>query len=130
MIAFPLLCVQLAAGAQGCHPPCTHAPRARRANATASCPESFKSARGSAPIVRHGGNAAPRWGRPGRDAPMRKTRLLRATVLAVACSLSMAVSAQSGVPKAIDIPPGDLVSNLQEIGRASRRERVGRYVEN
>src|SRR3546814_14376897 len=55
---------------------------------------------------------------------MRKTRLLRATVLAVACSLSMAVSAQSGVPKAIDIPPGDLVSNLQALTRQSGAEFV------
>src|SRR3546814_19095883 len=57
---------------------------------------------------------------------MRKTRLLRATVLAVACSLSMAVSAQSGVPKAIDIPPGDLVSNLQALTRQSGAEFVYR----
>src|SRR3546814_13944479 len=57
---------------------------------------------------------------------MRKTRLLRATFLAVACSLSMAVSAQSGVPKAIDIPPGDLVSNLQALTRPSGADVVYR----
>ena len=57
---------------------------------------------------------------------MRKNRLLRATVLAMACSLSMAVSAQSGAPRAIDIPPGDLVSSLQALTRQSGAEFVYR----
>ncbi len=53
---------------------------------------------------------------------MRKTRLLRATVLAVACSLSMAVFAQSDATKSIDIPPGDLVTGLQALTRQSGAE--------
>jgi len=53
---------------------------------------------------------------------MRKSKLLRATVLAVACSLSLAVSAQSGEPKPIDIPPGDLVGSLQTLARQSGAE--------
>src|SRR3546814_7915996 len=44
----------------------------------------------------------------------------------VACSLSRAVSEQSGVPKAIDIPPGDLVSNLQALTRQAGAEFVYR----
>lgn len=53
---------------------------------------------------------------------MRKTRLLRATVLAIACSLSLAVSAQNNEPRPIDIPSGDLVGSLQALTRQSGAE--------
>lgn len=48
---------------------------------------------------------------------MRKISLLRSAVLAVGCSLSLAVAAQSGEPKAINIPPGELVGGLQALTR-------------
>lgn len=53
---------------------------------------------------------------------MRKTRMIRATMLAIACSLSLAVSAQTAEPKSIDIPPGDLVASLQALTRQSGAE--------
>ncbi|MCD9033168.1 TonB-dependent receptor [Luteimonas sp. Y-2-2-4F] len=53
---------------------------------------------------------------------MRKTRPIRTALLAIACSLSLAVSAQTAAPKAIDIPPGDLVSGLQALTRQSGAE--------
>lgn len=57
---------------------------------------------------------------------MRMTRLLRATVLAAACSLSLAVSAQTSGPSTVDIPAGDLVDGLRALTRQSGAEFVYR----
>lgn len=57
---------------------------------------------------------------------MRKIKQLRASLLAVACSLSMAAFAQGGEPRSIDIPPGDLVGSLQALTQQSGAEFVYR----
>ncbi|WP_238345756.1 TonB-dependent receptor [Luteimonas saliphila] len=50
------------------------------------------------------------------------TRLFRTSLLAIACSLSLAVSAQDSARTPIDIPSGDLVSSLQSLTRQSGAE--------
>lgn len=59
---------------------------------------------------------------------MPNTRLLRASLLAIACSLSLAVFAQDSVrtPVNIDIPSGDLLRSLQTLTRQSGAELVYR----
>jgi outer membrane receptor protein involved in Fe transport len=57
---------------------------------------------------------------------MHKTKVFRAALLAVACSVSLAVSAQGREARAIDIPPGDLVSALDELARQSGAEFIYR----
>lgn len=57
---------------------------------------------------------------------MRRTKLFRATFLALACSATMVVSAQSNVAKPIDVPAGDLVSALTALAKQSGVEIIYR----
>ncbi|MGJ4802903.1 TonB-dependent receptor domain-containing protein [Luteimonas sp. SDU82] len=59
---------------------------------------------------------------PGDHRSMRKTRPLRAAMLAMACSLSLALTAQAAEPTRLDIPAGDLVASLQALTRQSGAE--------
>jgi len=57
---------------------------------------------------------------------MCKTHFVRATVLALACSLSIAAFAQTGTRTQIDIPPGDLIGALRTLTEQSGAEFVYR----
>lgn len=57
---------------------------------------------------------------------MRRTKLFRATFLALACSATMVASAQPNAVKPIDVPAGDLVSALATLAKQSGVEIIYR----
>lgn len=57
---------------------------------------------------------------------MLRTRLFRATLLALACTASLAVAAQADVAKSLDIPGGDLVAALSALAKQSGVELIYR----
>lgn len=57
---------------------------------------------------------------------MHKIRFVRATVLALACSLSIAAFAQGSKPVQVDVPSGDLIAGLRALTEQSGAEFVYR----
>ncbi len=57
---------------------------------------------------------------------MQKNRTLRTTLLAMACSVSLAIAAQAGEVKPINIPAGELVGALDALAKQSGAEFIYR----
>ncbi len=57
---------------------------------------------------------------------MRRCMKVKSAVLALACSIALAANAVADTPKAIDVPPGDLIQAIELLVRQSGIEVIYR----